>query len=552
MPDSTFDTHEVFNQSPVFGGHNVYTGDPLLKRVASSLPAGVKGELEAHGKWAGRAETLEMARLANRFVPELKTFDMKGHRVDEVEFHPSWHAFMRKAVSLGLHCSASEPAGRDGGQRHVARAARFFIQAQTEQGHLCPITMTNAAIPALQQSPEIAAEWLPLITSRSYDASNKPPVTKSGVILGMGMTEKQGGTDVRTNTTIAEPEAEGVWRLTGHKWFMSAPQADAFLILAQMPLADGERGLGCFLVPRMLSDGRRNGLRFQRLKNKLGNRSNASSEVEFAGTLGQLIGEPGKGVSTILNMVTMTRLDCAIGSAALMRTSLWESIEHTRHRVVMQKKLVDQPLMTRVLADMALDVAAATALAFRLAQSFDRASANPAEQAYARLMTPVIKYWSCKIAPPLINEAMECMGGNGYVEEGNHARHFRESPLNAIWEGSGNVMCLDVLRVLARDGSAIEAVLSSLERDLGGESAGKTVDVIRTASSMALRDEGSARILTEQLALTAAAAELRRLGMTRIADAFTETRLGGLWRSTYGMLDSRQDAGAILQELFPA
>lgn len=552
MTDSRIQTHEVFNQSPLFGGHNTWSGDPLLMRIASALPQDVKTGYSAFGKWLGDGSTLEMARMANRHLPTLKTHDMKGHRTDTVEFHPSYHAFMRKSVSEGLHCSVWEQGAAENGHRNVARGVRFYMAAGVELGHLCPITMTSACVGAMKESPDIAAEWMPLITSRKYDPSDKPPVQKTGVTIGMGMTEKQGGTDVRANTTTAEPAGEGVWQLTGHKWFFSAPMCDAFLMLAQITKSGNQTGLGCFLVPRRLSDGQHNGLRLQRLKDKLGNKSNASSEVEFHGAYGQLIGEPGKGVQTIIQMVNLTRLDCAIGSAGLMRVALWEAVEHARHREVMGARLINQPLMQRVLADMALDVAAATALAFRLAQAFDRAAANPAEAAYARLMIPVVKYWNCKIATPLVYEAMECLGGNGYVEEGNLARHFREAPLNGIWEGSGNVMCLDVLRVLARDPEALNTVLASLERDLGGGSAAKTVDVIRTASSMAQSDPGSSRILTEQLALTAGAAELRRIGLGELADAFVETRLGGLWRNTYGMLDTRQNAEGIVNSLYPA
>jgi putative acyl-CoA dehydrogenase len=410
--------------------------------------------------------------------------------------------------------------------------------------------MTNAAASALSAAPAVAAEWLPKIAAPVYDPRHLPADSKAGVTLGMGMTEKQGGTDVRANTTYAEPAGEGLYRITGHKWFMSAPMCDAFLVLAQM--ANGnETGLGCFLLPRLLPDGRGNGFRFQRLKDKLGNRSNASSEVEFHGALGQLVGEPGRGVSTIIEMVTLTRLDCAVSSAGMMRASLAEAVHHARHRAVMGANLIDQPLMVRVLADLALETAGATALALRLAASFDRAAADPADAAYARLMTPVIKYWVCKSAAPVIGEAMECVGGNGYIEEGNLARNFRDAPVNAIWEGSGNVMCLDVMRVIAKGGKLLEAVLSRLEQDLGGNGASKTVEVIRTAAAMAQNDIGSARILTEQLALTAAGAELRRLNTGAIADAFIETRLGGLWRSTYGMLDNRHDSRSILDTLYP-
>lgn len=543
--------HEVFNQSPAFAGHHAWGGDPLLRRIMSVLPEAVRSEMEGLGGWALSSEALEMARLANRNLPTLRTHDAKGNRLDTVEYHPAYHALMRKSVSAGLHCSIWDDSPGERGVRNLARAARFYVVSQAETGHLCPVTMTNAAVAALAGTSEVAQEWMPLVRSRKYDPSHKPPVQKAGLTLGMGMTEKQGGTDVRANTTTAEPAGEGLYRINGHKWFMSAPMCDAFLVLAQMKTGGNETGLGCFLLPRILPDGTSNGFRFQRLKDKLGNRSNASSEVEFHGAIGQLIGEPGRGVPTIIEMVTLTRLDCAVGSSAMMRVSLAEAVSHARHRSVFGEKLIGQPLMTRVLADLALETAAATALSMRLAASFDRAAADSAEAAYARLMTPVIKYWVCKTAPAVVGEAMECLGGNGYIEEGNLARQYRDTPVNAIWEGSGNVMCLDVIRVLSRGKQTLDAVLGLLERDLGGAGAAKTVDVIRTAASMAVDDPGSARILTEQLALTAAGAELRRLNTGSIADAFIESRLGGLWRSTYGMLDNRYDARALVDSLYP-
>ena len=550
MNESILDTHTVFNQSPVFGGHNAWNSDPLLRKIVGDIPADVRKGLEVHGAWAGHVETLELARLANRHTPTLKAYDAKGNRLDQVEFHPAYHAMMRKSMSLGMHCSIWDDEPAEKGRRNLLRAARYYMTSGVETGHLCPITMTNAAIAALVGTKSVAEEWLPRVRSRKYDSSSNPPIKKSAITLGMGMTEKQGGTDVRANTTRAEALGDGLYRIVGHKWFMSAPMCDAFLVLAQM--ADGNQtGLGCFLIPRILPDGTPNGLRFQRLKDKLGNRSNASSEVEFHGALGQLIGEPGRGVPTIIEMVTLTRLDCATTSSGLMRASVAEAVHHTRHRKVFGETLAKQPLMSRVLADLALDTAAATALAMRLAAAFDRSAKDPSEAAYSRLMTPVIKYWVCKTASPLIGEAMECLGGNGYVEEGNLARHYREAPVNAIWEGSGNVMCLDVMRVITRGGDTLETVLGQLEDDLGGKTAAKTVEVIRTAASMAASDIGSARILTEQLALTAAGAELRRLGLGEVADLFIETRLGGLWRSTYGMLDNRHDTTKIVNMLYP-
>jgi putative acyl-CoA dehydrogenase len=361
----------------------------------------------------------------------------------------------------------------------------------------------------------------------------------------MGMTEKQGGTDVRSNTTKAERAGGGFHRLTGHKWFLSAPMSDAFLVLGQ-----AQEGLSAFLVPRLLGDGEGNGLRFQRLKDKLGNRSNATAEVEFVNAIGEMVGEPGAGVKTVMDMVTLTRLDCAIASSGIMRAGLAEAVHHTRHRSVSDTKLIDQPLMQRVLADLALDAAGATALSFRLARAFDEAATDRGEASFARAMTPVVKYWVCKIAPALLYEAMECIGGNGYVEEMPLARYYREAPVNAIWEGSGNVMALDVLRVLGRAPALFDEVLAGIEKDLGPGGVG-TVAVLRAAMQVAGSDEGSARILTEQLALSAAAAELRRMGAGRIADAFIETRLAGQWRTTYGMIDVRHDARLIIDTLYP-
>ncbi len=543
--------HLVENQSPIYGGFNAWQNDPLLQTICAGISQAAADDLNSHGSWAGKVETLELGRLANTHKPELKTHDIKGNRMDRVEFHPAYHALMRRSVMAGMHNAIWDDNPDERGFRNKIRAAKYYMSSAVDGGHLCPITMTNAAVAAIMGSPGVAREWLPLIQTRQYDSSHKPPVQKAGLTIGMGMTEKQGGTDVRANSSKAVETGDGLWQLSGHKWFMSAPMCDAFLMLAQTSSKQSNQQLSCFLVPRILPNGDNNGLRFQRLKNKLGNQSNASSEVEFDGVYAHLIGEAGRGISTILEMVTLTRLDCAVASAGLMRTALSEAVHHCRYRQVFGEKLIDQPLMSRVLADMALDVAGATALAMRLAQAYDLAAANPAEAAYARLMTPVIKYWVCKITPGLVYEAMECLGGNGYVEDGNLARHFREAPLNAIWEGSGNVMCLDVMRVIAKGGEILPSVLSTLERDLG-EGSAKTVDVIRTAAGMAHADPGSARILTEQLALTAAAAEMKRLRLGEMSDAFIESRLGGLWRATYGMLDNRYDVRGMLDTWYPA
>lgn len=538
-------THEVTNQPPPYAGGNAWRSDPLLIQLSEEFSEPVRKDLEAIGRFVMSPEALDLARLANAETPELRTHDRQGHRIDLVEFHPAYHALMRRSVANGLHSSIWENNNTEAGKRHQARAARYYLTSQLETGHLCPITMTNASLAALMASPKLFREWAPRVTTRKYDQSQKAPAEKMGLTLGMGMTEKQGGTDVRANTSRAEPAGNGFYKLTGHKWFMSAPMCDAFLMLAQAP-----EGLSCFLVPRILSDGSKNGLRFQRLKDKLGNRSNASSEVEFTNALAEMVGEPGAGIKTIMDMVTLTRLDCALGSSAIMRAGLAEAVHHCRYRKVFGKDLIDQPLMQRVLADMALDVAAAAALAFRLARAFDEAADDRGEAAFARAMTPVVKYWVCKIAPALLYEAMECLGGNGYVEEAPLARYYREAPVNAIWEGSGNVMALDVLRVLRRGPGLFDDVLTGIERDLGESSHG-TIEVLRAALQVAQSDEGSARILTEQLALSSAAAELRRLGAGRIADAFVETRLAGQWRGTYGMLDSRFDSRMILDTLYP-
>lgn len=534
------------NQPKPWSGVNAYRTDPLIVDLSNGMHRSLKEEFDALGRYVTSHEAQELARMANENPPKLKSHGPRGERLDVVEFHPAWHALMRRSMSVGLHSSVwdNQPDAR--GQEHKVRAVRFFLTAQLESGHLCPLTMTNASVAALAATPLVQREWLPKILSRKYDSSNRPAMQKSAITLGMGMTEKQGGTDVRANTTRAERVSDGIYRLSGHKWFMSAPMSDAFIMLAQTP-----EGMGCFLVPRLLEDGSANGLEFQRLKDKLGNRSNASSEVEFDSTLGYLLGDPGGGIRTILDMVTLTRLDCAVASAGIMRASMAEVVHHVRGRNVFGKKLVDQPIMTRVLADMALDVAAATALCFRLADAFDRARDSAEDAAFARVMTPVVKYWVCKMAPALIYEAMECIGGSGYIEERPIARHYREAPVNAIWEGSGNVMALDVLRVLNRGKDLFASVFAGLQRDLG-PSGKKTVEVLSAAVALAERDEGAARLLVEQMALAAGAAELYRLGAGKIADAFLETRLAGGWRHTYGVLDARFDARYVVDLLYPA
>jgi putative acyl-CoA dehydrogenase len=419
------------------------------------------------------------------------------------------------------------------------------MTSQVEAGHLGPMATTNAAIAAIAHAPAVSDRWLPLIRTRKYDASSRPFAEKAGITVGVAITEKQAGSDLAGISSHAIESGQGLWSLTGHKWFVSAPGSDAFIAIAQTV-----NGPTCFLMPRLLPDGRRNAVRLMRLKDKLGNRSNATAEVEFDEAAAWLLGEPGRGATTIADMVTLTRLDCALWSAGMMRLALAEAAHHARHRKAFGHLLIDQALMTRVLADMALDAVAAAALSFRLAESFDRAADDPAEAAFARLMTPAVKYWTTKIAPALIAEAMECIGGNGIVEESRLPRLYRDAALNAISEGPGNVLALDVMRIMRKSSEPLEAVLANIE-DALGSTAKSTLNVLRAATAVALADEGSARILTEQLAMTVAAAALRRRFPSVVADAFLETRLGKPWRATYGMLDSRFDARAFVNYLCP-
>jgi putative acyl-CoA dehydrogenase len=550
-----FTTHEVFNQPPPFEDVNLYASDVcLIDTVDREGGSHAAQALDAFGKIAGSAEALERGRLANEHIPQLSTHDRQGRRRDTVTFHPAYHTLMRTSCTEGLHSSVWAHLGKKSETRHpgahVARAGAFYMAAQMEAGHCCPITMTSAAVPVLLQQPDVAAEWVPRILPFAYDPSFAPASAKGAVTLGMGMTEKQGGTDVRASTTLAEPVAGGgpggEYRITGHKWFMSAPMSDAFLILAQAPL-----GLTCFLMPRFLPDGAVNALRLQRLKDKLGNRSNASSEVEFQGAYARAIGEEGRGVAAIIEMVTHTRLDCAVASAGLMRFALANAIHHAEHRSVFAKKLVDQPLMQQVLADMALEVEAATALAFRLARAFDRAD-DPRAAAWRRLMTPVTKYWVCKTAPALVAEAMECLGGNGYVEEAPLARLYREVPVNSIWEGSGNVMALDVARVLQREPSAVQVVMDELAGVVGDD--GHLRRAYQRLEGMLQEPkllDARGRTLVEALAVLAAATVLRTHAPSAIADAFIATRISGAARQTYGQGLEHADVRAIIARASP-
>jgi putative acyl-CoA dehydrogenase len=544
MAADRFETHDVENQPPPRAGVNLFEADPVLLGALEGATTGEdESELSRMGAFWGSAESHEFARLADLHAPTLRTHDAQGRRLDLVEFHPAYHALLRRSVEYGLHCSPWE-GSEDAPPGHLVRAAGLFLAAQTESGHLCPVTMTNASVATLSLTDSLADEWVPAILSRRYDHRSLPSARKLGVTVGMAMTEKQGGSDVRANQTRAEP-IDGGFRLVGHKWFLSAPMSDAFLVLAQAP-----GGLSCFLVPRLDPDGAPNGIHLMRLKAKLGNRSNATAEAEFVGAIGQLVGEEGRGIAAILEMVTLTRLDCSVASAGLMRAALAEAVHVARHRTAFGAPLIDQPLMQRVLADMALDVAAATALVLRLARAFDAAETDRSEAIFARMITPVAKYWVCKLAPQLVAEAMECVGGNGYVEESPLARLYREAPVNAIWEGPGNIQCLDVIRALKADERALGIVLAEIEHDLG-KSSPVAVDDIASAASACIADVGSARILTEQLAIAAAAAALRRFAPRVLSDAFMATRLAGQWRATYGMLDARFDARDIVDFVVP-
>jgi putative acyl-CoA dehydrogenase len=547
MTKPAFATHEVFNQSPPFEDVDLYSLDrPLVEAVAAFGGGRAEKELSDFGRHWGSAAMAARGRAANENTPKLRAFDSRGNRRDEVEFHPAYHELMAHSAHAGVHNSTWSADGKPaGGAAEVVRAAKFYMASQVETGHLCPITMTRASVAALATQPDLLAKTMPVIGTRSYDPSFAPWWTKRGMTLGMGMTEKQGGTDVRANMTRAQRTADG-YRITGHKWFMSAPMCDAFLVLAQ-----AEQGLTCFFMPRFTPDGAVNAIQFQRLKDKLGNRSNASSEVEFVGAHATRVGEEGKGIRTIIQMVQLTRQDCAIASAGLMRSGLAHALHHARHRSVFQKHLADQPLMRAVLADMALHVEASVALVIRLCQAFDRTGDDANEAAYMRLLTPAIKYWICKSAPPFLFEAMECLGGNGYVEEGILARHYRESPVNAIWEGSGNVMCLDVLRALSREAEAALAVLRGLAEETQGLAGAS--EAVGFISKTFRRPDGErvARLAVERLALLAAGAALNKVS-PRHAELFAATRLANNHAGMYGAVDlTEADTRGLLERALP-
>ncbi|WP_432053839.1 DNA alkylation response protein [Streptomyces sp. bgisy022] len=537
-------THEVTNQPGPLTPYDAADDAALLEGLRREGAGWAEEDVRRLGRLAGSAQVQEWSDQANRHAPELRTHDRYGHRVDEVDFHPSWHHLMRAAVTEGL---AGSPwaDGRPGA--HVVRTAGGLVWGHTEAGHGCPTSMTYAAVPALRRQPELAAVYEPLLTSREYDPALRVPTDKPGLLAGMGMTEKQGGSDVRTNTTAAIPTAEsGVYTLSGHKWFTSAPMCDIFLVLAQAP-----GGLSCFLVPRVLPDGTRNTFRIQRLKDKLGNRSNASSEPEFDGTVAWRVGPEGQGVKTIIEMVNCTRLDCVTMSAALMRKTLVEAGHHARHRSAFGARLVDQPLMRNVLADLALESEAATALTLRLAGAADRAvRGDSGEAAFRRIATAVGKYWVTKRGPAFTAEALECLGGNGYVEDSGMPRHYREAPLLSIWEGSGNVNALDVLRALGRDTATGRALFDELALARGAD-ARLDAAVDRLKDRVAEGSQAGARRLVEDMALALQGSLLVRHAPAAVADAFCATRLGGDWGHAFGTLPASADLGAILERALP-
>ncbi|GAA2692145.1 acyl-CoA dehydrogenase family protein [Streptomyces aculeolatus] len=545
-------THEVTNQPPPLTSYDVAAYPALLESLRAHGAGWAEDDLHALGLLAGGPQAQEWARCVEEQPPVLRTHDRYGHRTDEVEFHPHWHDLMRTAVEHGLHAA---PWRERTPGAHVARAAKLFVWGQTDAGHLCPVSMTYAAVPALRTSPGLAASYEPLLTSADYDFGLRPPTTKSGLIAGMSMTEKQGGSDVRANTTRAVPtgDGDGLYALTGHKWFTSAPMSDVFLTLAQAP-----GGLSCFLVPRVLPDGTRNAIRLMRLKDKLGNRSNASAEIEYEGAVGRLVGEEGAGVKTIIKMVNMTRLDCALATAGGMRLGVVQALHHAGHRRAFGSRLADQPLMTNVLADLAVEAEAATVASMRLAGAVDRGEtggADEQEALFRRIGLAVTKYWVCKRGPAHAAEALECLGGNGYVEESGMPRLYREAPLPSIWEGSGNVAALDALRAMARRPETVEAYFAEVDAAAGADA---RLDAAIGRLHKELADltavEYRARRVVESMALVLQGALLHRHGDAAVADAFCAGRLGadgdggGL---AFGTLPPGVDTAAILARARP-
>ena len=534
-------THEVLNQAPPRVVVDEYALNPALQEaVAAFAPQARTERFHEIGRHVGTEEYQHDAELANTLTPVQHAHDRWGNRVDRIEFHPSYHRIMKYSVEKGLHTSAWADPGPGA---NVERAAGFMLVSQIEAGHGCPLSMTHAVVPSLRLSPELAAEWEPALLSTVYDPELRDPATKSGVLFGMAMTEKQGGSDVRANTTTAEPVGDGSCHvLRGHKWFCSAPQSDAFLVLAQAP-----EGLSCFLVPRVLPGGDRNPFLVQRLKDKLGNKSNASSEVEFDGTLGWMVGEPGRGVRTIIEMVGRTRLDCVLGAAAGMRQGVAEAAWHARHRAAFGATLVDQPAMAAVLADLQLESEAATWTALRLASAYDDEEYAP----YRRLATAVAKYWVCKRGPNHAYESLECLGGNGYTELFPLARRYREQPVLAVWEGSGNVIALDVLRAMGREPESVAAFDAELDAQLGRhELFDRHVERVRGLIGRAASDPAAApaiaRRLVEAMALAQQGAVLLEHAPSAVAEAFCLARLGDDRSAEYGALPDGVDIAALV------
>lgn len=534
------DTHQVTNQATPLVGHDVADDRALAEALTREGGDWAAPEVHELGRLAGSERVARWASQANENPPLLRTHDKFGHRIDEVEFHPAWHGLMEVAIGHGLHAA---PWRDERPGAHVARAAKFFVWSQAEYGHMCPVSMTYAAVPALRHAPALARRYEPLLAAPVYEFGPRPPGEKAGLIVGMAMTEKQGGSDVRANTTRAVPRGDGAYLLTGHKWFNSAPMSDAFLVLAQ---AAG--GLTCFWLPRVLDDGSRNRMRLQRLKDKLGNRSNASAEVEYDEAVAWPIGAEGRGVTTIIEMVNMTRLDCVVGSAAGMRQGVAQAIHHAGRRRAFGAALVDSPLMRSVLADLAVESEAATAVMARLAGATDAVVRGDAEQAhFRRLALAVCKYWVCKRQPAHAAEALECLGGNGYVEESTMPRLYREAPLNSIWEGSGNVVALDALRAMAREPESVTAFLAELDAAAGAD-ARLDAAIKRLRGELADRDDAQAhaRRLVELMAVTLQGSLLVRHAPPEVADAYCATRLDGVGH-TFGTMPRQLDTGAIVE-----
>ena len=543
--------HRVENQPPPLADYNLWQANPALRQGVHREGADwAEDELDAYGELLGTARMQEQATLANRNPPVLQTHDRYGHRIDRVDFHPAWHALMAAGVSAGLH-SSPWAAPRPGA--HVARAAAFILHAGVENGTLCPLSMTYGSASSFAQAPGLARDWLPAIFTRQYDPRFTAVQGKRGALIGMGMTEKQGGSDVRANTSVATPAGDGTWRLSGHKWFTSAPMCDGFFVTART--GDSAQGISCFFMPRFLPDGARNDIRIQRLKDKLGNKSNASSELEFEGTVAWLVGEEGRGIPAILQMGVFTRLDCSLGSTGIMHQCVAQAVHHARHRRAFGRRLVEQPLMRNVLADMALEAEAAVALSMRLARAYDRADED-AEVEFRRVMTAVCKYWICHRAPALAFEAMEALGGNGYVEEAPLARFYRELPVNSIWEGSGNIMCLDVLRALGRSPASAEAIVQVLEPARGGNAIyDRFCDRLtaRFATGQAQEQrELQARQLVSDLAL-AVSASLLLQHAGDAGDLFCRSRLDGPpgYGMTFGNLPEHPAMASLIERALP-